>query len=352
MVADIIVQVPSGERVRKRAYVPSAITSVSAAERWGKARERHLAFNGEPEEKPEAPTLKEFGPRWIREYARANGNKPSTIAAKETILRLHLYPTLGATRLDDLGDTDVQRLKLRLEGKSAKTVACVLSVLATLLKTAERWDVIRKAPRLELPKWQEPQMEFYDFEQWEKLVDGARRAGPMPLAAVLLCGEAGLRRGEIVALEQIDVDRAAVSVVRNEWMGKVGSPKGGKSRRIPMTPRLAEAVAAIRHLRGKRLLWQANGEKVQITTLQSWLETACRRAGLPESRNLHKLRHTFCSHLAMRGATPRAIQELAGHADLKTTQRYMHLSPAHLEDAIALLAGGAGVERKSRKGRS
>ena len=49
------------------------------------------------------------------------------------------------------------------------------------------------------------------------------------------------------------------------------------------------------------------------------------------------LRHTFCSHLAMRGAPARAIQELAGHQDLTTTQRYMHLSPAALDSAIRLL---------------
>ena len=52
---------------------------------------------------------------------------------------------------------------------------------------------------------------------------------------------------------------------------------------------------------------------------------------------IHILRHTFCSHLAMRGAPARAIQELAGQADLRTTQRYMHLSPAALESAIRLL---------------
>ena len=60
---------------------------------------------------------------------------------------------------------------------------------------------------------------------------------------------------------------------------------------------------------------------------------------------VHILRHTFCSHLAMRGAPARAIQELAGHQDLTTTQRYMHLSPATLEAAIAMLepaVGGVG----------
>jgi putative DNA primase/helicase len=52
---------------------------------------------------------------------------------------------------------------------------------------------------------------------------------------------------------------------------------------------------------------------------------------------VHRLRHTFCSHLAMRCAPARSIQELAGHQDLRTTQRSMHLSPAAIESAIRLL---------------
>ena len=51
------------------------------------------------------------------------------------------------------------------------------------------------------------------------------------------------------------------------------------------------------------------------------------------------------SHLAMRGAPARAIQALAGHQDLATTQRYMHLSPAALDAAIRLLEMGTGIER-------
>jgi site-specific recombinase XerD len=63
--------------------------------------------------------------------------------------------------------------------------------------------------------------------------------------------------------------------------------------------------------------------------VQYRLKRATRRAGLADL-GVHALRHTFCSHLAMRGAPARAVQELAGHSELGMTQRYMHLSPAAL----------------------
>jgi hypothetical protein len=52
---------------------------------------------------------------------------------------------------------------------------------------------------------------------------------------------------------------------------------------------------------------------------------------------VHILRHTYCSDLAMRGAPPRATQEIAGHREPGMTQRYMHLRPAALESAIRVL---------------
>jgi site-specific recombinase XerD len=59
---------------------------------------------------------------------------------------------------------------------------------------------------------------------------------------------------------------------------------------------------------------------------------------------VHILRHTFCSRLAMNNAPMKAIQELAGHADLSTTMRYMHLSPASRDGAIRLQERGDSRE--------
>lgn len=73
--------------------------------------------------------------------------------------------------------------------------------------------------------------------------------------------------------------------------------------------------------------------------MQCLVRRAEKRAGV-KYEGIHVLRHTFCSHLAMRGAAAKAIQELAGHKDLTTTQRYMHLSPAATVNAIRLLEQG------------
>jgi len=63
---------------------------------------------------------------------------------------------------------------------------------------------------------------------------------------------------------------------------------------------------------------------------------AQRRAGLRATGTMH-LRHTFCSHLAMRGAPALSIQRLAGHEHLQTTLGYMHLAQGETERAIRLL---------------
>jgi len=118
--------------------------------------------------------------------------------------------------------------------------------------------------------------------------------------------------------------------------GHISTTKGGRLRYMPMTPRLKQALQQHRHLRGSQVLSRADGAPMTVSALREAVARAARRANLRGS-GPHMLRHSFCSRLAMLGAAPRAIQELAGHRDLGTTQRYMHLSPAAAESAIRLL---------------
>src|SRR5438045_5802440 len=162
---------------------------------------------------------------------------------------------------------------------------------------------------------------------------------------VLLGGDAGLRCGEMMALEwrDIDLQKRQLCVQRSDWKGHVAIPKGGRLRYVPLTVRLAAALREHRHLRAGRVLCHADGSPLSADVVKHHVERAARRAQIAQS-GVHRLRHTFCSHLAMRGAPARAIQELAGHKDLATTQRYMHLSPAALDSAIRLL-DDSGVPR-------
>ena len=158
------------------------------------------------------------------------------------------------------------------------------------------------------------------------------------LLCVLLGGDAGLRCGEMMALTWNDVDlkKRQLCVQHSDWKGHVTTTKGGRLRHVPMTMRLAAALKQHRHLRSERVLCTADGQPLTQKMVRALVIRVSRRAGLAKA-GVHILRHTFCSHLAMRGAPARAIQELAGHMDLSTTQRYMHLSPAAVEAAIRLL---------------
>jgi hypothetical protein len=206
--------------VRERHNFPAVLKTDAARQRWAHEREMVLTREGRARKADGPPTLEVFGPRWMQEYAKANGNKPATIDAKERILRLHLYPALGSYRLDEIDVPAVQKLKLRIAAKAPKTRHNILGQLATLLGTAKEWKLVAEVPKIDLPKLADPEMSFYDFPEWERLVAGARKAGPMHLALVLLGGEAGLRRGELVALEQTDLwggdgDRPAQRVERD-----------------------------------------------------------------------------------------------------------------------------------------
>ena len=312
--------------------------SKSVAQRWGEERERYLLLHGAPTPKKEVPTLEEFAPRFLQEYAVANRQKPSVVAAKESILRIHLVPELGDKRLDEIRNDDIQRLKGYLQDRARKTVNNVLTVLSVLLKKAVEWEVIDRTPctikLLQVPK---ASVGCHDPEDYERLVRASQELGTCSELVVLLGGEAGLRLGEITALEwaDVDFDTGKLCVQRADWNGHVTAPKGGRVRYVPMTNRLAEALRAQRRREG-RVLSDVQGRGISRKMVSDNVRRSANQAGL-QRKGVHVLRHTFCSRLAMKGAAARTIQELAGHQDLTTTQRYMHVNRGALDDAIRLL---------------
>jgi hypothetical protein len=177
---DIRFRLPDGTVVRER--TKSLLTAKSAVTRWAEARERVLLVEGKarpqpPQAKEEAPricTLKEFAARFLDGTAKANRLKPSGIASKETIVRVHLIPMLGNRPLNLITTEEVQRLKAALGHRSAKTVNNVLTVLSVMLRTAVEWGVIgRLRATVKLLATPKGTAGFYDFEEYERLVERA-----------------------------------------------------------------------------------------------------------------------------------------------------------------------------------
>lgn len=331
------IQLPNGRAVRISG-TPAISTKVAAEESEREHIQRVLHPLPEQAGKKEVPKFVAFAEEFMSSYAAAN-NKPSEQAAKRSILTNHLVPAFGAFNLDQITVQDVERMKARMLAKnlSRKRVNNVLNVLSKLLRYALELEIVGKIPTIKTLKVAPQKFDFFTVEELERLIDAAK-AEPEWQAAIVLAAEAGLRMGEILALEWGDIDLKAgvLTVMRSDWRGQIGSPKGGRERKVPLTRRAVAGLKAHRHLRGKLVFSWEDGRRWTFVTMRAGIKRQEKRAGL-RITGWHVLRHAFCSHLAMRGAAPRAIQELAGHASISVTQRYMHLAPSALTEAIALL---------------
>ena len=155
----------------------------------------------------------------------------------------------------------------------------------------------------------------------------AIRARDLCLAEILY--GSGLRISEALALDAGRVQSQPRSL---RVLGK-----GGKERVVPLTD---SAQGALQIWLEKRQEIVAEGEKALFVGVrgrclnrreaQRIIAELCRQAGLPQPVSPHGLRHSFATHLLEAGADLRTVQELLGHARLTTTQRYTHLTLAHL----------------------
>jgi site-specific recombinase XerD len=147
----------------------------------------------------------------------------------------------------------------------------------------------------------------------------------------------GLRVSEVCALSTGSLTVAGRDKVNA--LRVVG--KGSKERMVPMS---APAVAALRawlrvrnevhgKASGDSLFLSATGNPLGRRDVARVLDQACERAGIQGGTHPHALRHSFATHLMNNGADTRSIQELLGHSDASTTQRYTHVSKEKLRSA-------------------
>jgi integrase/recombinase XerD len=188
-------------------------------------------------------------------------------------------------------------------------------------------------------------------EEVQRLITAARTLSERAMLMVLY--STGMRNAELRHLQVRDIDSRAMLI-------HVSHAKGGRDRYVPLSAMLLATLREHwRWMKPKTWLfpgtlhnWRADRP---ITPKVVW--DACRaaaaRAGLTKRVSAHTLRHSFATHLLEAGADIRTIQLLLGHAEVRHTIIYLHLSPRHLQAVVnpldALTIPGLETVRRSRR---
>jgi integrase len=326
------------ERVRK----VSPVQSRRGAEEFERQIRQTLldgSYFKPAEEVKEVPTFDGFKDRFLT-YSEVN-NKPSTVYAKKWMLKLHLSPYFGATKLDEIGPAEIEAFKAKklAEGQSKKSINNMLAGLRKLLNLAVEWEVIGRAPKVKGFRFKSDfisEDQFLSFDEAERFL---RAAAPEWKALLNTALKTGLRVGELLALKWEDVDLVAGQLVvrRTLWHNQEGPPKGGRNRKVPLSDDAVAVLKAHRHLKGPYVFCETDGRRLTHSRVKDVVPSTCRKAQLAKRLTTHGLRHTFASHLVMRGVSLMAVKELLGHESIEMTLRYSHLSPDVKRDAVKLL---------------
>ena len=299
---------------------------------------RNKLMNGEAIDGTDSKdaTFKDFAEEWFKSYVMVN-NKRSEQVGKETTLRLHLYPFFGKYELQEITSKHIEQFKKKQhdKGLSPKSINNHLTTLSKLFHSAEEWGVIDKIPRIKRLKCPQKAVSFLDEEQCQTLLSDDTE--PLFRDMVLAALNTGMRLGELRGLmwEDVDFKRSLITIKRSVVRNEVTTPKSHHARTVPMSSNLDSYLYSIKRKEGY-VFERVENEYLSAKECVGGLWRLCRRAGM-QKFGWHRLRHTFASHLVIKGVPLYHIQKLLGHSTITMTERYAHLAPQSLHDAVAVL---------------
>jgi integrase len=234
------------------------------------------------------------------------------------------------------------------EGVGARSVNKHRQTLAAIFnfglrpEQAEHWRLAKNPAAMAAKRREDPpaRMEVFTVEQVELLARTAEATDPLLGEMVRLAAYTGLRRGELVTLKWRDVRWGErVLVVERALSGGVeGTTKSRRARYVPLAD---QSLAALDRLSRRADFTSADdyvfagvaGDRLDDSAIRRRYVLARDAAGLPPLR-FHDLRHT-AGTLLTRVLDPVTVRDVLGHADLKTTERYLHsVRASRLADAV------------------
>ncbi|PIR21796.1 MAG: hypothetical protein COV44_11265 [Deltaproteobacteria bacterium CG11_big_fil_rev_8_21_14_0_20_45_16] len=187
------------------------------------------------------------------------------------------------------------------------------------------------------PKLRQRQPDFLTEHEGFKLLSACfktKRSNRDRLLVSLMM-EMGLRLSETLQLR--------FSNFEGEWLRLIR--KGDKEQRLPVPPSILSAIKFLKDERKPLLedfVFEGRAkEPMSSRNAQKIIRHLAELAAIKRPIHPHMLRHSFATKLAARGANLVAIKELLGHRSLKTTERYLHVQPEHLKEAMGLIHLGS-----------
>lgn len=300
---------------------------------------------------PEVPrsklTFGEYAEIWLKGYSALEKEASSQIE-DDWAIRLYIKPHLGGFRLTSLTAAELTGFKTMLkqridDGKlSPKSANNIMSCAKKIMRTAVAQSLRPSYPWDGVKKFRVPERDykFWTVEEGQRFYEAARFRNQDMADMVLFALNTGLRLGEIRALKWDAIDlHAGVMAVKATYNQKLRTTykrtKNFKMGRIPLNE---TARGVLERRKGKSydgLLFEPASFRQPygiFTRLQKRLKV------VPLIR-FHDLRHSFASNLVAAGVDIYTIQKLMRHSSLAMTERYAHLSPDFLGQAVEKIGG-------------
>ena len=251
-----------------------------------------------------------------------------------SILKNHLLPAFGKKYLDEISRSDIIKVHQgRLDAGGAPGSANRLVIMMRYIYNlaCNKWFVpgINRNPTKGIPLFEENNMRERFLSPIEiKRLYSAIKISPNTMLRYIIpmLILTGARKQEVLRARWEDFDFDSRS-----W--RIPMTKSGKARHVPLSDQTLVLLGEIQSQRLSESFVFPNPRtgKPYVSIFYAW-DTARKKADLGDVR-IHDLRHTFASLLVNSGRTLYEVQKLLGHTQVKTTQRYAHLSHDTLIDA-------------------
>jgi integrase len=251
--------------------------------------------------------------------------------ADDSYLRNHLLPLFGKKHLDEITKHDVIQFHHGMRAKNYALGTCnrCLILLRYAMNLAVRWEIpgVKVNPTKDVALFEDlnKKERFLTEAEAQKLYESVCQSENTMLQYIIpMLILTGARKREVLDAKWEDFD-----LVRKQW--RIPVTKTGRPRHVPLSDGVLHLLDSIPHDNCPWVFANPKSRKPYVSIFISW-NSARKRAGLADVR-IHDLRHSFASFLVNAGRSLYEVQKILGHTQIKTTQRYAHLSQDTLLDA-------------------